>query len=131
MPTSFEPENVVLNLHHLGFGFQICLIFAYVAFVTFLAEIVYFWMRNVYESYEYGREKKGKNKIIMVLSAKSFKGLQMKPKSGPIENIKKLARMSSLEDEYSSDDSNASKESVLRRAFGRRVVASSRVDLHH
>ncbi|CAG9811245.1 unnamed protein product [Chironomus riparius] len=95
MPSSFEPENIVLNLHHLGFGFQICLIFAYLSFVTFLAELGYFWFKSFYKNYEYSREKICKHRIIMVLSAKTPKTVerhQLKPKfrSAPATKINKL-----------------------------------------
>lgn len=39
----FESEKVVLNLSHLGFGFQICFFMIYAAFLTFLGELFVFW----------------------------------------------------------------------------------------
>ena len=121
MQAQFETENVVLNLHHLGFGFQICLIFAYLAFLTFLFEIVWVWMKSCWKSYNHECQKRKKHKIIMVLSAKNTHRLHLNKdkkfdKSAQMTQHPKIA-----DDEYSSDDSNSSKHSILRRAFGKKV----------
>ena len=125
LPTYFETDNVVLNLNHLGFGFQICFISAYLAFVTFLIEIGYFWVKN----YCNCRKRKEKHKIIMVQSvktaskSKSSENLQEKPsiKADVEKLVVKSSILKSSDDEYSSDGSNSSKESMLRKAFGKRV----------
>jgi hypothetical protein len=131
VPTYFETENVVLNLDHLGFGFQICLIAAYLSFVTFLIEVGYFWVRN----HLHRRKRKVKHEITLVKSVMptlvtiSIENLQKQPqiKSDNVTNAKQWARISRLtkcpEDEYSSDDSNTSKESILGKVFGQRVMA--------
>lgn len=48
MPVHFEPEKIVLNLDHLGFGFQICFFSAYFALVTFVGELTWYWGKKVY-----------------------------------------------------------------------------------
>jgi len=42
----FETEKVVLNLSHLGFGFQICFFMTYAAFLVFLGELIVNWMKR-------------------------------------------------------------------------------------
>ncbi|KAL7013005.1 hypothetical protein ACKWTF_015144 [Chironomus riparius] len=39
----FETEKVVLNMSHLGFGFQICFFMIYAAFLVFLGELIVLW----------------------------------------------------------------------------------------
>ncbi|CAG9811075.1 unnamed protein product [Chironomus riparius] len=39
----FETEKVVLNLSHLGFGFQICFFMIYAAFLVFFGELIVLW----------------------------------------------------------------------------------------
>lgn len=130
MQTYFETENVVLNLHHLGFGFQICLILAYLAFVTFLVEIGYHWTKNFCKKCSYGIRKKTKSgkEIKNSYLNKSFQEEpKLKSNSG---NNKRLASkthlLTSKEDEYSSDDSNVSNKSMLTKAFGKKVRNSSK-----
>ncbi|KAL7013534.1 hypothetical protein ACKWTF_015450 [Chironomus riparius] len=121
--TSFEPENIVLNLHHLGFGFQICLIFAYLSFVTFLIEIGYF------STVRYWRTRASRHKIIMVLSASKNQKFNLNKNhcENCAEQLFQSDKQSALvsEDENSSDDSNTSGKSMLGRAFGRRVKPES------
>lgn len=40
----FESEKIVLNLSHLGFGFQICFILLYSALVVFIFELIFKWV---------------------------------------------------------------------------------------
>jgi len=42
----FETEKVVLNLSHLGFGFQICFFMIYAAFLVFLGELFWSWSKQ-------------------------------------------------------------------------------------
>jgi len=42
----FDSRKVVLNLSHLGFGFQICFFALYAAFLTFCLELVIKWYRS-------------------------------------------------------------------------------------
>jgi len=41
-----ESEKIVLNLSHLGFGFQICFCALYAALVIFILEFFVFWVKN-------------------------------------------------------------------------------------
>jgi len=41
-----DPEKVVLNLSHLGFGFQICFMSIYVALVVLILEITINWIKS-------------------------------------------------------------------------------------
>lgn len=40
MDQNIETEKVVLNMSHLGFGFQICFFLLYLAFLVFLVELM-------------------------------------------------------------------------------------------
>jgi len=46
MKVQSESEKIVLNLSHLGFGFQICFFALYAAFVIFILEFLVFWVKN-------------------------------------------------------------------------------------
>lgn len=39
-----QTQNIVLNLSHLGFGFQICFFLLYGSLLTFMLEFLVFWM---------------------------------------------------------------------------------------
>lgn len=41
-----ESKKIVLNLSHLGFGFQICFCAFYAALVIFILEFFVFWVKN-------------------------------------------------------------------------------------
>ena len=47
MNTSDDGEKVVLNMSHLGFGFQICFYFLYVALVVFIFEMIVRWIGSL------------------------------------------------------------------------------------
>ena len=44
MDANDDPEKVVLNMTHLGFGFQICFFSIYFALLTFVLEIIVHWI---------------------------------------------------------------------------------------
>lgn len=46
MDIHVKSEKIVLNLSHLGFGFQICFFALYSALVTFILEFFVFWVIN-------------------------------------------------------------------------------------
>jgi len=47
MPQVFKSEKVILNLTHLGFGFQICFFVLYGSLLVFLGELFVFWITNM------------------------------------------------------------------------------------
>lgn len=50
MPQVFKSEKIILNLTHLGFGFQICFFVLYGSLLFFLGELFVFWIRNMIEN---------------------------------------------------------------------------------
>ncbi|CAG9811424.1 unnamed protein product [Chironomus riparius] len=52
----FETDKIVLNLSHLGFGFQICFFVLYLAFLVFLLELASFWVQKCLESIKQTKE---------------------------------------------------------------------------
>lgn len=47
MPREFQSEKVILNLTHLGFGFQICFFVLYGSLLVFFGELFVFWIKNI------------------------------------------------------------------------------------
>lgn len=58
MQPDLESEKVILSLKHLGFGFQICFFSAYIAFLTFLGELAYFWVKEMWKHIRSKRSKR-------------------------------------------------------------------------
>jgi len=61
-----ETEKVVLNMSHLGFGFQICFFSIYVALVVFILEIIVNWIGS------FGTSKDQKDSIINIALMHAF-----------------------------------------------------------
>lgn len=66
-----ENEKIVLNLSHLGFGFQICFFFNYVSFLVFLVELAIGRMQKIHD---HNKKKKSIDfRCLAKYSRKSWK----------------------------------------------------------
>jgi hypothetical protein len=73
MSNQLDSERVVLNLSHLGFGFQICFFALYAAFLVFCLELVVKWCNGSKK----GTESSSKRRFRLKEFEKSLTMIQM------------------------------------------------------
>jgi len=118
-----ESDKVILNLSHLGFGFQICFFVIYSALVVFLIELLVFWGRTHF------RNKKVND--IQPMQA-IFIGSDVEtPKKHQDDQINNSSEQNNIiiSDLEIYDDSFGSDTKVLDKAFGEDLSKINKIEI--
>lgn len=118
-----KSDKVILNLSHLGFGFQICFFVIYSALVVFLIELLVFWGRIYFKN-----KKVNDIQPIQVIFIRSDVETPKKHQNDQIKNSSEQDN-SIISDLEIYDDSFGSDAKLLDKAFGEDLSKINKIEI--